>query len=130
MNKLGKDLSVQALVNHLLKNELAPKKPRVVTSRSAKPGRYIPQAVRAEVKERDQHQCSYVSPDGMCCTERNYLQLDHIVPFAIGGKNTADNLRLRCQAHNQLHAEACFGRHLIEKIVARLAARTPGEGNR
>ena len=118
-NKLGKDLSVQALVNHLVKNELAPKKARVVATRSEKPGRYIPQAVRAEVKERDQHQCSYVSTDGVHCTERNYLQLDHIVPFAIGGKNTADNLRLRCQAHNQLHAEACFGRHSIPKIVMR-----------
>jgi hypothetical protein len=31
-------------------------------------------------------------------------------------KATPDNLRLRCRAHNQLHAEECFGRKTIAQL--------------
>jgi hypothetical protein len=44
------------------------------------------------------------------------LELDHIDPFSRGGASTPDNLRLRCRAHNQLHAEECFGRERVAQL--------------
>jgi hypothetical protein len=34
---------------------------------------------------------------------------------ALGGDHDAENLRVLCQAHNQLHAEQTFGRAHIER---------------
>jgi hypothetical protein len=52
---------------------------------------------------------AYVSPSGHRCTARRFLEFDHIDPVARGGRATADHLRLRCRAHNQLEAERIFG---------------------
>jgi len=78
-----------------------------------RPSRYIPVAIQNEVRQRDNNQCTYCSPDGNRCTERYRLQFDHIKPFALGGGHEADNLRLLCPAHNGLYAERVFGRDKI-----------------
>lgn len=88
----------------------APKKSRVL-SRS----RYISRSVRDEVRIRDGEQCTYVAPDGRRCCERRRLQMDHIQPYALGGANTVQNLRLRCQQHNLLGAEEVFGHEFIQE---------------
>jgi 5-methylcytosine-specific restriction endonuclease McrA len=44
------------------------------------------------------------------------LELDHIVPVALGGRSTVDNLRLCCRAHNTLHAEQVFGREHMDQF--------------
>jgi len=46
-----------------------------------------------------------------------YLEIDHIVPQAKGGKGTTDNLRVRCRAHNRLAAENEFGREHVERKI-------------
>ena len=55
----------------------------------ASPGsrsRYIPVAVRREVWRRDDGCCSYVDPhSGRRCGSRYRLEIDHVVPFALGG---------------------------------------------
>ena len=52
----------------------------------ARRSRYIPAAVRREVWRRDGGCCSYVDPhSGRRCGSRFLLELDHIVPFALGG---------------------------------------------
>jgi len=71
--------------------------------------RHIPAQVRHAVLKRDQGQCTFVGDDGHRCSERRYLELDHVVPVARGGGATVGNLRLRCRAHNQLEAERTFG---------------------
>jgi len=76
--------------------------------------RYIPKAVAYRVRERDQHQCTYISPDGRRCSERCGLQVDHIEPFALGGASEFSNLRLLCRPHNQFAAEKSFGREKIQ----------------
>ena len=43
------------------------------------------------------------------CTERGFLELHHIQPFARGGATTVPNLELRCRAHNVYEAEKIFG---------------------
>jgi hypothetical protein len=43
------------------------------------------------------------------CSETGFLEFHHVVPFASGGSTTADNLELRCAAHNRYEAEQYFG---------------------
>jgi hypothetical protein len=74
----------------------------------------VSRAVRREVFERDGARCTYVSPDGRRCDGRAFLELDHAEPRALGGRDTVENLRVRCRAHNQLAAEHSFGREYVE----------------
>ena len=72
----------------------------------ASPGsrsRYIPVAVRRDVWRRDNGCCSYVDPhSGRRCGSRYRLEIDHVVPFALGGATELWNLRIRCRAHHRL----------------------------
>ncbi|MBI3017434.1 MAG: HNH endonuclease [Deltaproteobacteria bacterium] len=63
--------------------------------------RYIPQAIQRDIFKRDQGQCSYTSAEGKKCGEKNFLELDHIHPWSLGGTSTSENLRLLCRTHNQ-----------------------------
>jgi hypothetical protein len=80
--------------------------------RSAQPcttrGRLIPAAVKREVWARDDGRCAFIGATGRC-TERGFLEYHHVVPFADGGATSADNLQLRCRAHNAYEAERWFG---------------------
>ncbi|MBI4040515.1 MAG: HNH endonuclease, partial [Deltaproteobacteria bacterium] len=42
--------------------------------------------------------------------ERAYLEVDHIEPFALGGKAELENLRLLCSTHNRYRAQLTFGK--------------------
>ena len=65
-------------------------------------GRAIPAAVRREVWERDQGRCSYVDPgSGRRCGSQRLLQVDHVFPYALGGRAEPGNLRLLCAAHHR-----------------------------
>ena len=76
----------------------------------SKRSRYVPEDVKRQVWLRDRGKCTYVDPlTRTICGARQFLQLDHTQPFARGGPHTLANLRLRCFAHNQLHASECFG---------------------
>ncbi len=56
--------------------------------------RYIPKMIQAQVWSRDKGSCTK-------CGSTFALEFDHVKPFAMGGKSTADNLRLLCRACNQ-----------------------------
>jgi hypothetical protein len=76
--------------------------------------RHIPAAVRREVWARDGGRCTFQGPEGHRCDSRWQLELDHVEPFALGGATSVDKLRLRCRAHNMLHAEAVYGREHMD----------------
>ena len=64
--------------------------------------RSIPSHLRKYIWERDGGQCTYVHHE----TKRRYvsrhlLQIDHIQPFALGGRSEKENLRLLCAGHNR-----------------------------
>ena len=81
---------------------------------------HIPIAIRREVFARDGNQCTFVDAEGHRCPARGYLELDHVDPKALGGDDTAENLRVRCRAHNLWHAAQVFGRaHVEERIHLR-----------
>ena len=88
-----------------------------------------PNAVLREIAERDGLQCSYRGANGCRCSARAFLQVHHEWPWARGGGETADNLRLLCAAHNQLLAERDFGTRHVEVRRSerrRQNARAPG----
>ncbi len=95
-------------------------------SSTSRASRHIPAAVAREVYVRDQGRCSFVSATGRRCDCRVFLEVDHAVPWALGGAPTPENLRLRCRSHNQLHAWRCFGRAHVVGATAR-ARREAGE---
>ena len=64
--------------------------------------------MKREVWARDGGQCAFVGAAGRC-TERGFLEFHHVVPFADGGATSAENLELRCRAHNAYEAERWFG---------------------
>ncbi len=61
------------------------------------------------VWERDGGRCTYKNPDNKTCASRDLVQIDHIQPLALGGKNELNNLRLLCASHNRRRAEKTFG---------------------
>src|SRR5262249_62060691 len=63
--------------------------------------RRIPARVRRAVRERDGERCTFVNEAGQRCDERALLEFDHVLEIGRGGMTTAENLRLRCRAHNQ-----------------------------
>ena len=72
--------------------------------------RTIPAATRRCVWRRDAGACTFVDPEtGQRCGSRHLLQIDHIQPFAMGGANSAENLRLLCAAHNRYRARKAVG---------------------
>lgn len=54
----------------------------------------IPERVRHEVWRRDEGRC-------VECSSRERLEYDHIVPFSLGGADTARNLQLLCEPCNR-----------------------------
>jgi len=69
--------------------------PDQTTVRSPNP-RHIPAHVEREVRRRDQGRCQYPIDGGGTCGSTWQLQLDHLVPVALGGEGTVANLRCTC----------------------------------
>ncbi len=60
--------------------------------------------------KRAGEQCTYFSEiTGKRCTEKHYLQVEHIVPIAMGGSSEQENLTVLCACHNRLSAIDSFG---------------------
>jgi hypothetical protein len=79
------------------------------------PSRYISADVKHAVWLRDEGQCTYVDHDGKRCCSRHQLEFEHIIPFALGGENSVDNIRLLCRCHNSHMADRTFGRRLMNQ---------------
>lgn len=97
-NYSNEDL-IEILVDEKLRNY-------TVHRTSQRYGRYISKAMKAEVFDRAKHCCEFEG-----CRERKNLQIDHIIPFAKGGLNTKENLRVLCSAHNQYERIKVFGKN-------------------
>jgi hypothetical protein len=89
------------------KKTAATERPRPAV-RVDKHSRHIPAEVRRTVWARDGGRCRFEGPHGRC-NETGFLEFHHVVPYAAGGGTTADNLELRCAAHNRYEAEQYFG---------------------
>ncbi|MCY4375390.1 MAG: hypothetical protein OXC31_16640 [Spirochaetaceae bacterium] len=83
----------------------AGRKPAGAATATAKPrasGRAIPAAVRRQVWQRDGGRCSYVDREtGRRCNSRHLIEMDHILPYALGGSADQGNVRLLCGVHHR-----------------------------
>ncbi len=76
------------------------------------PNRYIPAKTKQQV---------WLASSGKCqnCSSTFALELDHVVPFAKGGSNNAENLRLLCRNCNQRKAIKAYGGTKMEQYLLR-----------
>jgi ribosome-binding protein aMBF1 (putative translation factor) len=78
----------------------APSTPQTkLTSRS------LTKSLRHQVWQKAGAACEFTYPTtGLRCSGRHKLEIEHIKPLALGGTHNEKNLKLYCQAHNQLAA--------------------------
>ncbi|HUG54822.1 MAG TPA: HNH endonuclease [Vicinamibacteria bacterium] len=81
--------------------------------------RGIPAAMRRTVYERDGGRCRYRDGRGRRCPARESLQFHHVVPRALGGPHSVDNVRLMCRVHNVFLAEVDYGKRLMARYRRR-----------
>jgi hypothetical protein len=105
----------------------SPRPRRPVPPRSAMPAnsRHVPAAVRRAVFIRDGGCCQWRMSSGGVCGSRTRVELDHIVPVALGGESTLSNMRLLCALHNALAARQVFGAQLMDRYTSRGRSRDP-----
>ena len=102
------DRALTALVEQLERTKSARvARPRAMP-RKLSHGRHIPASVKRSVWARDEGRCAFVGNQGRCA-ETAFLEFHHVVPFATGGATDAENLELRCRAHNAHEADRYFG---------------------
>ncbi|MFL5299358.1 MAG: hypothetical protein ACJ79R_03325, partial [Anaeromyxobacteraceae bacterium] len=73
----------------------------------------IPAAVRGEVWRRDEGKCSGHGEDGRRCGSTWRLELDHIIPAALGGPSTFPNVRPERSAAESTVARDTSAIHLL-----------------
>jgi 5-methylcytosine-specific restriction endonuclease McrA len=81
--------------------------------------RRIPAALNEAVFARDKGRCTYMGSSGKRCDATHNLEIDHVIPYARGGTNAIDNLRLLCERHNKLEAERIYGANVMKRFRAR-----------
>jgi hypothetical protein len=106
-----------------VKRPTATDRPRTAQAHSAKrpnpDSRYIPPEVKRQVLARDGEQCSYGSPEGRRCQQRERLQFHHKHAYGQGGPATVDNIEIRCSPHNWMHADDDYGRTFMRRRIER-----------
>jgi 5-methylcytosine-specific restriction endonuclease McrA len=109
------DRALTMLVEKLERTKFAAaRRPRRACSTPTR-SRHIPAAVKRAVAQRDAGQCAFVGPAGRC-VERGALEFHHLVPYVEGGGASAENIQLRCRAHNQYEAEQWFGPLMVREL--------------
>jgi hypothetical protein len=85
----------------------------------------ITAAARREVWRRSNGACEWPLAAGGVCGSTRRLELDHVVPRALGGPSSADDLRVVCDVHNDLAAREVFGDEWMDRFTRRVR-RLPG----
>ncbi|MGE3974813.1 MAG: HNH endonuclease [Bdellovibrionales bacterium] len=118
--------SVSTLKVDTSENTASPEKLNAESHLPARPKRnartrYIPSVVKQTVWMRDQGRCAFIDPlTKHRCDSNHRIQFEHIKPFAVGGENTIQNLKLLCANHNTLSAVKFYGRSRMEKYQKRM----------
>jgi hypothetical protein len=73
-------------------------------------------AARRIIFQKYRGQCCFKDPrSGKICGNRYQVQVDHILPKALGGSDDPSNLRLLCRQHNLMMAEKILGRRFMDR---------------
>ncbi len=71
-------------------------------------GRRVPEGLRLRVWHRDGGRCTYLNSEGKRCGSEEFLEVDHIRPWSLGGKTEMNNLRLLCAPHHRYYTQKTF----------------------
>ena len=120
-----------AVEEYLSRHDLSLKVARANAASDKAPGaektRRAPNPVRDAVWARDGGRCAFVGEDGVRCACRRGLELDHVVPYSLGGaSDDPANLRLLCREHNQSERRRVLGEGVLNLGFA--AAKGPPAG--
>ncbi len=85
-----------------------PSSPLAINSLATDP-RAISAAIERAVRLRDGDRCAFPLDAGGVCGSTWQVELDHVLPVALGGQATVANLRCACRRHNRLAAEEALG---------------------
>ncbi|MBL0278534.1 MAG: HNH endonuclease [Anaeromyxobacter sp.] len=107
---LERQARAKALVKRPRKLHSAPASTPIPPAHTAAQRPIVPAPIEREVRRRDGDRCQFPLDAGGVCGATWQLELDHVVPLALGGETTAANLRCCCAFHNRLAAEAALGR--------------------
>jgi hypothetical protein len=103
------DRALALLLEDLARKKFAAtERPRTARNTSST-SRHIPAQVQRTVWLRDGSRCAFVGTTGRRCTATAFLEFHHVRPYAVGGEATAENIQLRCQAHNAYEASLFYG---------------------
>ena len=114
------DAEIVTFALEILLNKFDPLRKAVEKEKDNFQPNYSPQkttaaaAVKRLKFQEGQARCSYQDPvTGQKCGSAYQVQLDHIVPKALGGSSHSSNFRLLCRPHNLLMAERVFGKKIM-----------------
>ena len=80
---------------------------------------HIPAHVKRSVWLRDGGRCQWPVEGRGTCGSTHRLEIDHVVPVALGGPSTVENCRLTCGFHNDRAARQVFGDDHMDLFTAR-----------
>ena len=105
------------LIAHLARDYVerkAPeKKPASGSRRVTSPQKLALQKARGQCEFRDEK-------TGKVCGSRHQVEVDHILPQALGGTDAPENLRCLCKQHNLYEAERKLGKEFMNRFRLRL----------
>ncbi|HET9553401.1 MAG TPA: HNH endonuclease [Anaeromyxobacteraceae bacterium] len=90
--------------------------------------RHVPAAVEREVRLRDQNRCQHPLDAGGVCGSTWQVELDHVVPVALGGATSVANLRCACATHNRYAARLALGEAASGQRRGGRPVAEPGRG--
>lgn len=102
---------------HARRCKNAQRRKQPAASPMTRPSRHVRAAVGDEVYVRDDGRCTYVSPDGVRCSETADLELHHVVPFGKLGGGEASNIVLLCRRHNCHQAVKDYGAQHMSRFL-------------
>jgi hypothetical protein len=115
------DAALDLLLERAARRKGIVAKPRRTPPPSSDPS-HIPAHVRRAVWERDGGCCQWKVHSGSICGSTHRLEFDHVMPLALGGLSTVENVRLLCAAHNQEAARRAFGDAWMDRFTGGGAA--------
>ena len=83
--------------------------PGEVQNPNPTPRKYIAVEDHRWVMRRARGQCEIISENGIRCTSTHRIELDHVIPLFLGGKNERNNYRATCRNHNLYYAKMNLG---------------------
>ncbi|WII71413.1 HNH endonuclease signature motif containing protein [Bdellovibrio sp. 22V] len=95
----------KSISQNLNKNPSSQSKQSEQIARGANSRPYISIKTKRALLTAANHRCQYKHKNGKTCGSNYQLQMDHIVPKALGGSDDSSNLRILCRTHNNLMAE-------------------------